>query len=232
VTSTDQPAPDTVTATECLPAGWTWRTTHHHINTMRAVLDQARAGDLDPGWRDTLAPPAAADERAAQAVSDLRTLSVAAWEPGVASDWRAALDAWYLVRREIIDAAADLYAATQREQRAGLRRVREATMNTGPRIRNALLAQLDSGDRGLNAVTAMHQTLLCTERDYIGAWYRAGLAAGGEPVDWVGWYSHRLRRRRVGRLASALEGLGVRPGATVAGYGAHGFGGHAFGVEQ
>ena len=68
-------------------------------------------------------------------------------------------------------------------------------MNTGPRIRNALLAQLDSGDTGRDAVTAMHQTLLCTERDYIGAWYRAGLAAGGEPVDWVGWYSQRLRRR-------------------------------------
>jgi hypothetical protein len=24
--------------------------------------------------------------------------------------------------------------------------------------------------------------------------YRAGIAAGGEPVDWVGWYRERLRR--------------------------------------
>ncbi len=117
-------------------------------NADRKTAAQRDAADA---WRDPLAPPAAADEHAAQAVSDLRTPSVAAGEPCVASDWRAALDAWYVVRREIIDAAADLYAATQREQRAGLRRIREATMNTGPRIRNALLAQLDSGDTGLDA---------------------------------------------------------------------------------
>jgi hypothetical protein len=127
VTSTGQPTPDAVTATECLPSDWSWPATHHHISTMRAVLDHARGGDLDPGWRDTLAPPTtpvATDvEHAEQAVNDLRTLSVAAWEPGAAGDWRTALDAWYLARRELIDTAADLNAAGQHEQRAGLRRI-------------------------------------------------------------------------------------------------------------
>lgn len=32
-------------------------------------------------------------------------------------------------------------------------------------------------------------------RDWIGASYRAGLAAGGDPVDWVAWYQQRIRLR-------------------------------------
>ena len=54
MTRIDQPRPDPVAATEGLPTGWTWPITHHHINTMRVVLDQARAGELDPAWRDTI----------------------------------------------------------------------------------------------------------------------------------------------------------------------------------
>jgi hypothetical protein len=66
-----------VTTTVCQPTDWTWPITHHHINTMRAVLDKARGGDLNPGWRDTLAPPTpppASRRRArAQAISNRRT---------------------------------------------------------------------------------------------------------------------------------------------------------------
>lgn len=32
-------------------------------------------------------------------------------------------------------------------------------------------------------------------RDFIGAWYRAGLAAGGEPCDWKSWFKQRIRLR-------------------------------------
>lgn len=32
-------------------------------------------------------------------------------------------------------------------------------------------------------------------REWIGASYRAGLAAGGEPVDWVAWYQRRIELR-------------------------------------
>lgn len=32
-------------------------------------------------------------------------------------------------------------------------------------------------------------------RDWLGASYRAGLAAGSDAVDWIGWYQHQIRRR-------------------------------------
>jgi hypothetical protein len=34
------------------------------------------------------------------------------------------------------------------------------------------------------------------DRDMLGAWYRAGLAAGSEPVDWVSWYRACISRWR------------------------------------
>ena len=67
-------------------------------------------------------------------------------------------------------------------------------MTSPLRIRNALLAELDSGDTTLDNITTM-----CTtpwrepNATNIAAWYRAGLAAAGEPVDWVQWYTERLR---------------------------------------
>ena len=106
---TDPPEADNQTdAAVSRPAGWTWPITHHHLNTMRAVLDKARAGDLTTDWRDNLTtptPPMPADaDSAAQALDELRALAPAPWEPNAArGDWRAALDAWYLTRREIID---------------------------------------------------------------------------------------------------------------------------------
>jgi hypothetical protein len=136
------------------PAGWTWPITHHHLNTMRAVLDNARAGDLTADWRNSLTaptPPTPADaDIAAQALDDLRALPAAPWEPNTAGgDWRAALDAWYLARREIIDAATDLNDSIRRSQRATLRRIRNTTMSTPPQVRMPSLVQLEkSGSPG------------------------------------------------------------------------------------
>jgi hypothetical protein len=57
-----------------------------------------------------------------------------------------------------------------------------------------MIAEIDSGDITLDALTTMHTALHLAERDHIGAWYRAGLAAGGHAVDWVRWYRERLLR--------------------------------------
>jgi hypothetical protein len=67
-------------------------------------------------------------------------------------------------------------------------------MTTTLRVRNAMLAELGNGDTTLDAITAMHDTLARAERDHIAAWYRAGLGAGGQPIDWVNWYTQPRRR--------------------------------------
>jgi hypothetical protein len=57
-------------------------------------------------------------------------------------------------------------------------------------------------------------------RDRLGASYRAGLAAGGDAVDWVGWYQQRIRGREEtdpariwvrDRIAADVPELGPTP---------------------
>ena len=110
----------------------------------------------------------------------------------MAHDWRAALDDWYLTRRQLIDAATDHNDTSRRAMRAKLAHLRHTTLTTTGQLRNALLSTLDAGDTTLDELAALHDMLARGERDYIGASYRAGLAAGGQPNDWVSWYRNRI----------------------------------------
>jgi hypothetical protein len=87
---------------------------------------------------------------------------------------REALDACYVTRRELIDTAMDL-------NDAGLRRIRDATLQAPVRLPNDALPGFDSGDTVLDQRAKLHDTLARTEHDHTGGWCGAGFAAGGEP---------------------------------------------------
>jgi hypothetical protein len=145
------------------------------------ILGEARAGVLEPSWRDTLSvePLYAAgvsrtmfeaDQQVRMDVDKLviheaATMPFAAWEPYVAGgDWRRALSAWFT-------AAQDLLRYKFRSKRW---------------LSDIIPDQDHTASARLDAVLEAH------ERDALEVSYRAGLAAGGDEEDWIGWYRTRV----------------------------------------
>ncbi|MBU8834476.1 hypothetical protein [Mycolicibacterium goodii] len=164
------------------------------------ALNAARAGTLTPNWRDTLTvdvlyemtgspggrPPAAAVSIGQCDAEDLAlyevvTSPVADWEPYAAGgDWRRALDAWYhesIRRLDAYEAAQNRHWAELREgMSAQMLRLHPATTVMGAALRKP---------------SPIDEFMSTFQRDRLGALYRAGLAAGGETNDWIGWYRNR-----------------------------------------
>lgn len=160
------------------------------------VLTAARAGTLAPNWRDTLTveavlysdeggrrPPAAAASTGHCDAEDLAlyevaTSPVADWEPHAArGDWRRALDAWYRASLERFDAYEDAQDRNWAELRDGI---------SPQLLRTPILGA------ALRKPSPLDPFMSTFHRDNLGALYRAGLAAGGETNDWIGWYRSRV----------------------------------------
>ncbi len=148
------------------------------------VLSAARSGGgLGSDWRETLAvsgaaieaptltEPAATDDVEIVALHEVATSPVALWEPHVANgDWRRALSAWR-------DASLDALNVSESAMERHL----------------ADLVAAGAAAYSKWATTASVDGFVCQMlRDQIGAQYRAGLAAGGDDVDWLGWYRDRV----------------------------------------
>lgn len=143
------------------------------LNLLRKTLSAARAGDLAPDWREHLdmGYPQTAQiysDGDALAMHEIATMSPQLWEPYVAQgDWRAALNAWHTASLELEESLEAL------RTRPGPGHTAAGSPFTPPA----------SGPAAQNV-----RVLLADMRT---ASYQAGLAAGGDDVDWQGWLQSR-----------------------------------------
>ncbi len=145
---------------------------------LNGALRKARQGTLAPDWRANLRAkdivPGLLDVSQA-AVDALRAAPVAPWEPWAAGgDWRRALESWYAASIALSDRlgnGAARWRATEPDQAWGAPTI-EAV---------AAEAQRETARR----------EQVRRDRDALTASYLAGLAAGGDPLDWRGWFRAR-----------------------------------------
>jgi len=176
------------------------------ISLIGNVLRSARTGELSENWREALEPPQNAGathqmywDAQALAIQDVRELPRSDWEPYAASTWRQALDAWFLASWSNLDALLDVKADT----RVSGRHVRLGTV--AMLYRQGLHSQIDTlfdQQPTLDRTALLELETEIRDRDLLGACYRAGLAAGGESVDWVSWYRACIGRWRNEDLAA------------------------------
>ena len=154
------------------------------------------------------------------AVEALRQRDCAPWEPGHAGGWRDALTAWYLESRVALH---DDYALTAEIQIQTVT-TRDHTLAHALDMRvkgvnavdalDRLETALDSTDMSNDATARSTHDMYVATRDELGASYRAGLRAGGDDVDWVGWYRDHIGRWPAGRMrqatAARLDTAGYR----------------------
>ncbi|MFV8233944.1 hypothetical protein [Mycolicibacterium fortuitum] len=144
---------------------------------LSGILHKARRGELQREWRMHL--PNSADI----AVDELSGMPIQPWEPyAAAGDWRRALDAWY---------AAALNLEAEREAERWRWQATEPDL-PGTDGHPVPLA-LDVVERDRQANDRWWNTQQDT-RDILTASYLAGLAGGGDHINWVDWYVHRKQR--------------------------------------
>ncbi len=160
-----------------------------HYRTMRAtlyltVLTRARAGTLTPHWRDSLAlRPARHHATDAMFAADQLAVREVASTPPAA--WEPHIGGGWRT-------ALETWYATTRQAYATLDDIRHDTA----------LAHHEQREPPAMPLPPVH-------RLHIEVWYRAGLAGGGEPVDWIAWlHGHGSDAARA--LLSRLEDQAVR----------------------
>lgn len=156
-------------------------------NLLLSVLTRARAGTLSANWRDSLALRPAEHPSAAMfsdgdqlAVREVAATPPSAWEPYSGAGWRRALETWFDDTNDVYTALGQIWIETEQanrirmsEHRESVRRLRSHLGWTKGESRASLAATPDF----THAAPRLH----------IEAWYRAGLAGGGEGNDWMDW---------------------------------------------
>jgi hypothetical protein len=186
---------------------------HHHgsirSQILRNTLDSARKGTLKTSWRDDLQPPI--DSIPAQpiytdpdhlVVEEIRQMPPAAWEPGNSSNWRDAVDAWYLAYRAVlIDQAVtnqqnlsrmlqSRTTALNSRYQSIMRRFATPTVSLAEEVRGTL----GDFDRYIDLSRRQFDDLYIAQRDRLGASYLAGRAAGGDDTGWTDWFEARMAK--------------------------------------
>jgi len=172
-----------------------WR--HYQVTgaVWARVLNQARHGILECGWRDTVSDtetairlytdrPRSSEQSGrdaeALAVYEIAMTPPADWEPYAAcGDWRRALAAW----------AAAMHQLTRHQHRTK-RWLSELGDYLTTRPTPGALTGVLITDAA--ALARLDEVLEAREHDAIEASYRAGLAAGGDTEDWRSWYRARI----------------------------------------
>ncbi|SLH40802.1 hypothetical protein [Mycobacteroides abscessus] len=177
------------------------------LELMEIALQQARAGQLAGDWRERIAAPQRLEGTAqpyldgdALAVQEIKEMPKALWEPGVARTWREALDAWYLATREMLGSAAQSSIEALKVMRlSGLQgqimifRSRNTALSlTGAGGFAEYLSQKDQTEPQIDAHVLRILAGIGEMRDEIECSYRAGMAAGGDDIDWAQWMQERL----------------------------------------
>ena len=173
-----------------------------HYRSRRAsfmldVLDLARRGKLEPNWRDTIASsqrhqsPHMYSDGEELALHEMRNLDPVPWEPGAGVGWRAALEAWYVAICDAYDQTDRLHADGSAQtceslsHSQNMRKLLGAGDAAGEQRVAALIQRIQESERG--RILGMR-----LQRAYLEAWYRAGLAAGGDESDWIGWFRTQI----------------------------------------
>ena len=174
------------------------------------VLTRARAGTLTANWRESLAlrPP---EHRSTTrfigdqlAVREVAATPPAAWEPHSGATWRAALETWFDATNDAYTDIDQVWTETQAAHRDRIIQQRAAIT----RLRTHLgWVQLDTRS---SAPPPVGEFPHAAARLHIEAWYRAGLAGGGEAVDWIGWLHEQDSEATRTVLARLGEGEGRR----------------------
>lgn len=169
------------------------------------ILGRARNGTLTVTWRDEVCLPIGAGGHTGGAVySDaeqlalhaIREMPSAAWEPGRGLGWREALSAWYVDSRNV---AMQRYSGATRQlldreelavkSLAGILRVRSVAPG-GQQLWDRVV--LDNNAEMNDRSRILQANLFIQARDRLTASYLAGLAAGGDDVDWQAWFTKRV----------------------------------------
>jgi len=153
------------------------------------VLDSARLGTLPSDWRDRVESDAY-DAGTAERLAALEIVNTdrADWEPHAArGNWRAALTAWHAAQ---IHNENSYEVNHQHELAIAASDLRRCLSRMDSRLHRDLLR------KELHRLTGQstHRVRYVARRDFLDASYRAGLAAGGEANDWLGWYRSRVEQ--------------------------------------
>lgn len=187
------------------PAGAVYSS--HYTGVLKRVLEAARAGSLPADWRAHIPRPSGIfntsprfQEAGVVAIQQLGDMEPQPWEPGQASDWRQALDAWFASSRFLLAVEHTGLIELQ------LRTVRTSERSLGSQLPNVDVTAgepdpkappwnivagefLHNADRTLRGSIDNYIVL----RDWLTASYLGGLAAGGSPhVDWRQWLTSRV----------------------------------------
>lgn len=156
------------------------------------ILHKARQGELQRNWRtnlpaSALSPSFTGLDGIELVIGEITEMPAQPWEPyATAGDWRRALDAWYA-------AALDLAAEREAERWRWQATEPDLPGTDGQPIPSAL-DEIDR-DRQTNDRWWEDQQ---AARDTLTAFYLAGLAGGGDHINWVDWYVHRKQRATLG----------------------------------
>lgn len=168
------------------------------IRELGAILWKARTGQLAPDWRSQLQAPHYGDtvhemykDADDLAVHDVRETASAAWEPTAQSDWRTSLEAWYVASLANLNDRLDLESETRQSSRRTRFNLLIHHYTTPPRMQN-LIDQHHAQQAMIDHALTLNLATEIRDTDHLHAWYRAGLAAGGDPVDWRTWYQDRI----------------------------------------
>lgn len=170
--------------------GYTHATARYLLRS--GILHNARHGQLPREWRIHLPNSAAPSKNSPGldtwdgidiAVDELSAMPAQLWEPyAAAGNWRRALDAWYA-------AALNLEAERETERWRWQATEPDLPDTDGQPVPLAL----DVVERDRQANDRWWNTQQDT-RDILTASYLAGLAGGGDHINWVDWYIHRKQR--------------------------------------
>lgn len=168
-----------------------------YIEVLQRVLQSARDGVLAPNWRElvaTMSPLSGPDPMGVHplVVTAINEMSPAAWEPGRSPGWRQAADSWFDAARAALAEHHSLTLIQHAElaKVAGLLSV-STRASMAPSLAEAL-EQISSLDARNDAVARQSLSNYVMQRDKLTASYRAALAAGGEDIDWRGWFEERV----------------------------------------
>lgn len=158
------------------------------------ALEAARGGSLTLNWREQLTSPAGCPPDVAMlALEEVRQMPVAAWEPAASADWEEALGSWFgttraLLVQDYIHKAAQQHLALETRSTSFLH---PHVFHDG-RLADMVRKEDYGSDIATDNLIRQQTSLYIVARDRACASYLAGLAAGGRPNDWVGWFSQRI----------------------------------------